>query len=436
MQTTEGEDGGAKLKSIRARRVLICLAASALTALGLVACGGGSEESGSRDLTFFVAIQPGGTIEEVSKRCSEESGGKYTITPEFLPTDASQQREQLVRRLGAEDSSIDIVGMDVIWTGEFANAGWVEEWTGPQKQQVTENVFPNVIETASFDGKLYAAPFNTNTQLLWYRKDLVKKPPATWDQMIEVAEGLKEAGSIQVQANRYEGYMVFVNALIESAGTEILSGPEEVDLEQKPTEKALEVIGKLANGNAAPPSLSTSDEDTARLGFEGGESAFMTNYTFAYASAQAEAPEIGKEMGFARFPRVDANTPSKPPLGGFNLAVSSFSENKDVAFEAAACLANDVSQKTAVELDGLPPSRSDLYSDKAVTKAYPGFAQLVKESIEASGPRPTTPAYQDVSLAVQRALHPPDKIDPDDTESIYEELKENVEDAVKREGLL
>jgi multiple sugar transport system substrate-binding protein len=417
-------------------RTLIGLAALSLAAFGLVACGGSSDQSGPRELTFFVAIQPGGTIEEVSKRCSEESKGKYTITPEFLPTDASQQREQLVRRLGAEDSSIDIVGMDVIWTGEFANAGWVEEWKGAEAKQVTEKVFPNVIETASFEDKLYAAPFNTNTQLLWYRKDLVKQPPKTWDEMIEVAEGLKEAGSIQVQASRYEGYMVFVNALIESAGTEILSGPEEVDLEQGPTEKALQVIGRLANGGAAPPSLSTSDEDTARLGFEAGESAFMTNYTFAYASAQEEAPDIGKVMGFARFPRVDANTPSKPPLGGFNLAVSSFSENKDVAFEAAACLANDTSQKTAVELDGLPPSRSDLYSDKAVTKAYPGFAALVKESIEESGPRPTTPAYQDVSLAVQRSLHPPDKIDPEDTESVYEELKSNLEDAVKREGLL
>ena len=424
------------MKAGRLSRALACLAAAGVVATFLSACGGSSDESGSRDLTFFVAIQPGGTIEEVSKRCSEESKGKYTITPEFLPTDASQQREQLVRRLGAEDSSIDIVGMDVIWTGEFANAGWVEEWSGPEKKEATENVFPNVIETASFEGKLYAAPFNTNTQLLWYRKDLVKQPPKTWDQMIDEAENLKEAGSIQVQASRYEGYMVLVNALIESAGTEILSSPEEVGLEQKPTEQALQVIGRLANGGAAPPSLSTSDEDTARLGFEAGESAFMTNYTFAYASAEAEAPDVFKNMGFARFPRVDASKPSKPPLGGFNLAVSSYSENKDVAFEAAACLANDKSQKTAVELDGLPPSRSDLYTDKAVTGAYPGFAELVKESIEAAGPRPTTPAYQDVSLAVQRSLHPPDKIDPEDTESIYDELKSSVEDAVKREGLL
>jgi multiple sugar transport system substrate-binding protein len=427
--------GGEAVKSSWAKRVVVCLAASALAAVGLAACGGGSNGSGSRELTFFVAIQPGGTIEEVSKRCSEESGGKYTITPEFLPTDATQQREQLVRRLGAEDTSIDIIGMDVIWTGEFANAGWVEEWKGADAETVTENVFPNVIETASYEDRLYAAPFNTNTQLLWYRKDLVKEAPQTWDQMIEEAEGLKEAGSIQVQANRYEGYMVLVNALIESAGTEILSGPEEVDLAEGPTEKALAVLGKLAAG-AAPPSLSTSDEDSARLGFEAGESAFMTNYTFAYASAKEEAPDVFKNMGFARFPQVDENTPSKPPLGGFNLAVSSFSSNKDVAFEAAACLAGKESQKTAVELDGLPPSRTDLYTDKAVTGAYPGFAQLVKESIEGSGPRPTTPAYQDVSLAIQRSLHPPDKIDPEDTESIFDELRENVEDAVKREGLL
>jgi multiple sugar transport system substrate-binding protein len=414
---------------------LICLGAAAVV-VALGGCGG-SAEAGPPRLKWFVAIQPGGTIETVAERCSKESGGRYEVEAEFLPTDASQQREQLVRRLGAEDSSIDIIGMDVIWTGEFANAGWVEEWKGPLKQQVTEEVFSNVIETASFEKKLYAAPFNTNTQLLWYRKDLVPKPPRTWDEMIDQAEklGRDNAGTIQVQANRYEGFMVWVNALIESAGTPILSGPEAVDLKQGPTEKALAVMGRLANSSAAPSSLSTSDEDTSRLAFEAGESAFMTNYTFAYASAQAEAPDIGKEMGYARFPRVDANRPSRPPLGGFNLAVSSFSKHKDVAFDAAACLAGQKSQLTAVELDGLPPSRSDLYTDKVVTEAYPGFAALVKESIEESGPRPTTPAYQDVSLAVQRTLHPPDKIDPEDTSSLYEELKSNLEDAVKHEGL-
>ena len=421
-----------------ATKALLCLGTAALVIGTLSACGGGSDDSGARKLTWFVAIQPGGSIEKVAERCSKESGGKYEVEPEFLPTDASQQREQLVRRLGADDSSIDIIGMDVIWTGEFANAGWVEEWTGKRKQEVTEKVFPGVIETASFEGKLYAAPFNTNTQLLWYRKDLVKKAPRTWDEMIDAAEklGRDNAGTIQVQANRYEGFTVWANALIESAGTELLSGPETVDLAEGPTTRALEVMGRFANSSAAPPSLSTSTEDTSRIAFESGESAFMTNYTFAYASAKEEAPEIAKNMGFARFPRIDAERPSKPPLGGFNLAVSSFSENKDIAFDAAACLANGKSQLTATELDGLPPSRSDLYSTKLVTEAYPGFAELVKRSIEDAGPRPSTAAYQDVSLAVQRSLHPPDKIDPEDATSVYDELKSNLEDAVKREGLL
>ena len=115
----------------------------------------------------------------------------------------------------------------------------------------------------------------------------------------------------------------------------------------------------------------------------------MTNYTFAYASAQAEAPDIAKNMGAAPFPRVNDN-PAKPPLGGFNLAVSSYSGHKQEAFEAAACLAGEKSELTAVELDGLPPSHENLYSGKVVKKAYPGFAGLVKESIEAAGPRPTT----------------------------------------------
>jgi multiple sugar transport system substrate-binding protein len=404
----------------------------------LLLSSGEESSAKGRTLTFFVAIQPGGSIEEVSKRCSEESNGRYEIEPEFLPTDASQQREQLVRRLGADDSSIDIIGMDVIWTGEFANAGWVEEWSGKRKREVTEKVFPGVIETASFENKLFAAPFNTNTQLLWYRKDLVKKAPRTWDEMIDEAEklGRDNAGTIQVQANRYEGFTVWANALIESAGTQLLSGPESVDLAEGPTTLALEVMGRFANSSAAPPNLSTSNEDTSRIAFESGESAFMTNYTFAYASAKEEAPEIAKNMGFARFPRIDADRPSKPPLGGFNLAVSSFSENKDIAFDAAACLANGKSQLTATELDGLPPSRSDLYSTKLVTEAYPGFAELVKRSIEDAGPRPSTAAYQDVSLAVQRSLHPPDKIDPEDASSVYDELRSNLEDAVKREGLL
>jgi multiple sugar transport system substrate-binding protein len=414
------------------RTLLGLLLAGAL----ILAAGCGSDDDAGEGVTlnWFVATQPGGTIQEVAKRCTEEAGGRYTINVELLPTDASQQREQLVRRLGAKDSTVDIIGMDVIWTAEFANAGWLREWTEPLKSQVTKDVFDSVIDTASFEGKLYGAPFNSNTELLWYRTDLVKTPPKTWDQMISQAEQLGK--DVQVQSDRYEGFTVWVNALIESAGTQILSGPTTVDLEQEPTEEALAVMGKLANSPAAAPNIDTSDEDSARLGFEAGDSAFMINYTFALGSATENAPDIAKTMGAAKFPEVVEGTPSKPPLGGFNLGVSAYSEHPDEAFEASTCLSNAKSQLTATELDGLPPSNQSLYSNKVVQKAFPDFADEVEQSIEDAGPRPLTPAYTDLSLAIQRSLHPPQDIDPADPGPKYDELRENVELAVKREGLL
>jgi len=397
-------------------------------------CGGGSD---SNKLTWFIAIQPGGSIQKVAETCSKESGGKYDINLEFLPTDASQQREQLVRRLGAEDSSIDIIGMDVVWTAEFANAGWILPWKGADAKEVTRDVFPPVIETATFEDTLYGAPFNSNTQLLWYRKDLVPKVPQTWDEMIDMAEklGPDEGGQIQVQANRYEGYTAWANAMIESAGTQVLSGPTEVELQQEQTEAGLAPMGRLARSSAAPTNMSTSDEDSSRLGFEGG-SAFMLNYTFAYGSAKENAPDVAKEMGAARYPGITADQESKPPLGGFNLAVSKFSEKPELAQEAVKCLTAPKQQLVVTELDGLPPPRANLYKDPKVTKAFPGFAQLVKKSIETAGPRPVTPAYQDVSLAIQTALHPADSIDPEDIKAVYEKLKDYVERGVKREGLL
>ena len=60
---------------------------------------------------------------------------------------------------------------------------------------------------------------------------------------------------------------------------------------------------------------------------------------------------------------------------------------------------------------GLPPTLSSLYGDPAVAKAYP-FHALIKQQLSTYGIRPKTPAYSDVSLAIQKTLSPPSSIDP------------------------
>lgn len=411
----------------------------ALVAGIATAAGCGSEtEGGSRTLNWFIARQPGGALEQIAQRCTQQSDGRYEINIELLPSQADQQREQLVRRLGAEDDTIDIVGLDVVWTGEFANGGWIAEVPQERQERLTDGIFDSVLATARFEDKLYAAPIWSNTQLLWYRKDRVDEAPRTWDDMFGAAEEIGPAeGDIEVQANRYEGLVVWANALIASAGTAILTGPEEIGLAEEPTKRALSIMGRLANSPFAAAGFSTSTEDSARLGFETGTASFMINYPFVYASAKSNAPKIFEQMGAAQYPRVDPNRDSAPPLGGFNLAVSRFSDKQDLAWDAIECLTNEENQLTITQLEGLPPVRPALFARQEIQDAYPGFGDIIRDSIQDASARPSeSPAYQDLSLAIQRALHPPSDIDPQNPDEAYDRLRTRVEQAVEGTGLL
>ena len=162
------------------RRTLAAAAPARISALTVAAAAiafggcGGDEAGGSNTLTWFIFNEPSASPQTAAEKCGEGAGRRVEIEFEFLPADADGQREQLVRRLGAEDDTIDLIGMDVIWTGEFASAGWIVPVPEATAQVVSKDVFPSVLETAKFEGTLYAAPLS-NTELLWYRSDLVKQ---------------------------------------------------------------------------------------------------------------------------------------------------------------------------------------------------------------------------------------------------------------------
>jgi multiple sugar transport system substrate-binding protein len=419
------------------RRVIGTMAA-VTSVLVMAACGSSGGGSGTATLNWFIFNEPSGGVQAAAKKCSAASGGRYTIKFQYLPSQADAQREQLVRRLGAKDDTMDLLGLDVVWTGEFANAGWIKEVPADQQAALTQGDFESVLNSARFEKKLYAVPIWSNTELLWYRKDRVPRAPKTWDEMLQMAEKIGPAkGQIQVQANKYEGLVVWANAMIASAGTSILSGPDKIALDEKKTELALSKMGALATSPVHAPNIDTSNEDSARLGFESGTSSFMINYPFVYPSAKSNAPAVFKQMAAAKYPQVDPNVPSKPPLGGINVAVSSYSKHQAQAFEAIKCLVQPENQLTIAKAGGLPPVRADVYDRKEINDVYPGFANLIKSSIQDAGARPSeSPAYQDLSLAIQNAIHPVTGIDPKNPKSTYDDLKSQVQDAIDRKGLL
>jgi len=384
-------------------------------------------------LSWYVFHEPSGAFAEVARRCTEESDGAYRVELKPLPADADQQREQLVRRLAARDSDIDIIGMDVIWTAEFARAGWILPWPQDAAQRVSDGRIDAAVQSAVYEGRLWAAPFATNTQLLWYRTDRVSQPPRTWDEMIDLAERLGEDGTIQAQGERYEGLTVFFVSLLASAGGSVLDEPAGAPaLGGAPTRKVLRILHRLAGSPAADPGLATTREDQSRLAFESGGSSFMVNYTYVWPSARANAPAVAEYMGWARWPAVEPGRPSRVTIGGINLGVGAFSDHPVLARRAAACIASPESQRLAAERGGLPPTSGKLYDDPRVRATLP-FADLLRETLHDAVQRPRTPYYNDVSLAISRTLHPLSEIEP---ERDVERLRDAIGRALRSEGLL
>jgi multiple sugar transport system substrate-binding protein len=410
------------------------------SAAALAGCGG-SGGSGPPTLKWYVFNEPSGSFTQAADKCTKESNGRYKVAVEALPTDADQQRELIVRRLAAKDSSVDLVGMDVNWTAEFAQAGWIVPWTGELAKKATAGDLPGPLNTARYKGKLWVAPFTSNAQILLYRKDRVKTPPKTWSEMIAQAKRIGPEGKIQVQGARYEGLIVWFNSLVNSAGGTILA-PNGNDVTLgPPAVKAASIIKELASSTAADPALANNKEDEARIGFEKGDSSFEVNYTFAWASAndlvdkapdpaaKKKAEEFRSNIGFARWPGVYPNRPSRVTLGGINLGVGKYGKHRSLAFQAALCLRQPANQIPASTKGGLLPTTASLYDNPELKKAFP-FTDILKAELKDGVARPVTPFYSDISQAIQRSLHPEKSIDPGPT---VKDMKDKLERAKKGE---
>ncbi|MGY1787709.1 extracellular solute-binding protein [Geodermatophilus sp. SYSU D00698] len=396
-----------------------------MVASTLAACGGGGGDSATPTLTWYINPDSGGQA-TIAERCSEESNGAYTIEVSQLPRDSPPQREQLVRRLAAEDQSIDLMSLDVIFPPEFAQAGFLAPVPEDVAQEVSEGVFQGALDSATWDGELVAVPFWSNTQILWYRKSVAEAAgldmtqPVTWDQLIEAAEGQDKL--LGAQGRRSESLMVWFNALLESAGGQYIvesgEGPEDIQfgLSTPEADRAAEVMAAVANSSAVAPGFTTSNEDTNASDFEGEDAGFMVNWPFVYAQALSKVEagtldqSVPDDYGWALYPAVDEGTPSAPPLGGIDIGVSAFSRYPDLAYDAVTCIVQDENQAEYMVTNGNPASSIAVYDDPEVQEAYP-MSETLRESFELAASRPLTAYYSEVLGSFLREFHPPGSVD-------------------------
>ncbi len=417
---------------MRPKRATVLLAAGAMTVL--TACGG---DSGPPTLNWYINPDNGGQA-ELAAKCTDEAGGAYQIETSILPNSASAQREQLIRRLAANDSSIDLMSVDPPFVPEFAEAEFLLDIPDDRAEEFTDGVVESAVAGATWKDELVGIPFWANTQLLWYRKSVAEQAgldpedePVTWEQVIAAAE---ETGTtVAVQANRYEGYTVWINALIEGTGTSVLLNPEanvedlELGLNEPGAEQGAAVIAQLVDAGVAGPAVSTAGEEEARALFQSDIGGFMINWPYVWQAANGEA-ESGAldasfidDIGWTIYPQTVEGEDSAPPFGGITLGIGAFTEHPDEALEAAACITSAESRTEYMLFSGNPSASEESYSDPEVVEAFP-MAEFILESLQQAKPRPQTPYYNEVSESLQRTYHPPESVQPDSTPQEAAEL--------------
>lgn len=469
----------------RTRAAAVGLTATMAVTL-LAGCG--TEESGIT-LNVYAPADGATTVKEVAQDCSTAD---YKVVGHALPKQADDQRLQLARRATGNDRTMDIVGLDVNWTAEFAEAGWILPFPDEMAAAAKKTVLAGPLKTAMWQDTQYAAPAWTNTQLLWYRKDALEKVlgrkignqplKLTWDQVVQYAGKSGAIGGptqIEAQAAQYEGVVVWFNTLLESAGGRMVAEDgKTVTLTDTPehraaTVKALSIMKAVATAPGRDPSFTQLDEGSSRLNMETGKGLFEVNWPFVFAGIKengsagkvpfltelekyndllnppkdAEDPpspttaqlnEINnltrQKFEFAPYPSVIPGKPAKTTVGGINFGVAKTTRYEKQAFEALACLTNEAAERKYAVKGGTPPIMAKLYDDPEFRKAYP-MASLIRDQLQenTTAVRPITPQYQAMSTLLQAKLAPVGSWDP---EQLADELTAAAQKAMDGKGLV
>lgn len=317
----------------------------------------------------------------------------------------------------AKSSNVDIINVDVIWPGVLKDHLLDLK---PYSQGAEKAHFPAIVSNNSVDGKLLAMPWFTDAGLLFYRKDLVEKygakAPLTWEELAITAQkiqtGERAAGNndfhgLVFQAKAYEGLSCNTLEWIHSyQGGSIIDDKGNITVNNPNTVKAMETAASWI-GTIAPYGVLNYAEEETRGVFQNGNAAFMRNWPYAWSLANGDDSKIKDKIGVAALPKGGADGQNAATLGGWQLSVSKYSKNPEVAADLVMYLTSHEVQKNRAIYGSYNPTIVDLYNDKDVLVSNPFFGDLYNVFINAV-PRPATATglkYPEVSSAVWNASH-------------------------------
>jgi len=313
--------------------------------------------------------------------------------------EANQQHDDLVRNFQAENADYDVVSVDVVWTAEFAAQGWLQPLEGDLAIN-TEGLLQPTIDAGTYNGTLYTSPNTSDGGMLYYRSDLVKQPPETWDEMMDMCSIAEEnnMGCYTGQFAKYEGLTVNASEAINGAGGSVLGEDGQPTLDTPEAEEGLGNLAEAYSDGSIPREAISYTEEEGRIAFQAGKTLFHRNWPYVYGLAATEkSSKVKGKFDVAPLPGTDGVGASS--LGGHNIGISAYSDNKATAIDFVNFLLEEEQQRTLLTKGSLAPALESLYTDEALVKQF-GYLPTLQTSIENAVPRPITPYYPGVTTAI------------------------------------
>src|SRR6266480_3320954 len=382
-----------------------------LMAIALAACGGGggSSSGSGKTLSASDAKNPKGNISWCIGK--DTTGAFAAMVKQFndananakvklieLPTSADQQRAQQVQRLRAKSSECDVLGLDQIWMAEYVSQGWLYDLTDALSSRKSQFI-GSTSESATYQGKQWAIPFNTNAGFLYYRTDKVSTAPKTWQ---EVYADAKQDGGLVYQGASYEGLTVnFLELLYTAGGKAISDDGKKATIDSPEAKQVLTFMQNGVKDGAVSHSVSTYMEEESRRAFEAGKASLERQWPYAYALGQKSS--IKGKFKITTLPGWK-DKPASGVIGGYNLAVNAYSKNPGTALAFAEFVTQPKQQEYMAAKTTLPPTLSEAYDAPAVQKVMP-FADKLRTAVEQAHPRPLSPVYPQISEAIYKNVY-------------------------------
>lgn len=379
--------------------------------LSLASCAASScDARDQRTLLTFSGSAVGAEAEVVRRQLARFEERHPDIDVEMRVTpDAADQRHQLyVQWLNARVPEPDVLQLDIIWTAEFAAAGWIR--AVDVSAQDVGDFFPAAITANRWRGLLYALPWFVDVGLLYWRTDLLDAPPRSLIDLREAARRLVDTGATRFglvwQGARYEGLITVFLEHLGAFGGGVLDARGRVIVDQPAAIRALTFMRDALQADGfVPPTALTWQEEHTRFAFQNGHAAFMRNWPYAWALLQdGRQSRVANHFAVVPFPHAAGGWPTAA-LGGAQLAVNAHSAEPALAWELVEFLTAPEQMLERARGAAQLPARRSLYQTAALAEALPIPIDQVKAALDAAVARPVTPVYGELSEILQIGLH-------------------------------